>query len=247
MIQGKIALVTGASRGIGKAIALEFAKNGAIVIVNYKNKTREAEDTVSKIKALGKEAFPIRADVSKTNEVKDMFRQIKQRYGSLNILVNNAGVLKDNLIINTNEEDWDHITSTNLKGVFNCLQEAVKIMMINKNGGKIINVTSVVGIYGNAGQAAYCASKAGIIGLTKSAAKELGDIGITVNALAPGLTDTDMLNSLKKELVAKLLERTSLKRIGLPEEVAKGALFLASDLSNYMTGQVLVIDGGLGI
>lgn len=245
MLQGKIALITGASRGIGKAIALEFAKNGALVIVNYKSNENEAALTIQEIKNKGSEALSIKADVSKTDDVKKMFQFIRQRYGPIDILVNNAGVLKDNLVINTAEEDWDMIIDTNLKGTFNCLQEAIKMMMIKPHGGKIINITSSVGIYGNAGQVPYCASKAGIIGLTKSAAKELGEVGITVNALAPGLTFTDMLYSLKEETVQRLKEQTILKRIGSPKEIAKGALFLASDLSSYVTGQVLVIDGGM--
>lgn len=245
MMQGKIALITGASRGIGKAIALEFARNGATIIVNYKENEQEAAQTVQEIKKIGSAAFPVKADVSKVEEVKSMFSCIRQQYGLIDILVNNAGVMKDNLVINTTEEDWDNIIDTNLKGTFNCLQEAIKMMMIKPHGGKIINVTSSVGIYGNAGQVPYCASKAGIIGLTKSAAKELGEVGITVNALAPGLTSTDMLYSLKEELIHTLKEQTVLKRIGSPEEIAKGALFLASDLSSYVTGQVLVIDGGM--
>jgi len=245
MLKGKTALVTGSSRGIGKAIALEFARNGARVIVNYKNNQQQAENVVKEIQSNGGQAISIKADVSKVEEVKSLFEQIKQQWGLLDILVNNAGILKDNLVVNITDQDWDETINTNLKGTFNCLREAVKMMIINPSGGKIVNVTSVVGIYGNAGQAAYCSTKAGIIGLTKSAAKELGEVGITVNALAPGITDTDMLGSLSKQQISQLSNQTSLKRIGRPEEIAKGALFLASELSSYVTGQVLVIDGGM--
>ena len=245
MMKNKVALVTGASRGIGKAIALEFVKNGAKVIINYKNNEEEAEKTLHELRNYCQESMVVKADVSKHEEVEEMFRKVKENYGRIDVLVNNAGILKDNLIINTTNEDWNNVLSVNLKGTFNCLHQAAKMMMVNPEGGKIINVTSTVGIYGNAGQGSYCASKAGIIGLTKSVAKELGEVGITVNALAPGLTDTDMLRSLKKEQVDKLLSQTSLKRIARPEEIAKGALFLASSMSSYVTGQVIVVDGGM--
>ncbi len=244
-MRGEVALVTGASRGIGRAIALEFAKQGAMVIVNYLKNHIEAQRTAEEIIQIGATVLLVKADVSNSYEVAEMFRTIKEKFGKIDVLVNNAGILKDNLIVKTEEQDWDAILNVNLKGTYNCLHEATKLMMSNPNGGRIINVTSSVGIYGNAGQTPYCSSKAGVIGLTKAAAKELGEVGIRVNALAPGLTQTDMLDALDKARVEKLVSRTSLRRIAKPEEIAKGALFLATAMSSYVTGQVLVIDGGM--
>ena len=243
MLKDKVVLITGASRGIGKAIALEFAKHNAKVIINYNDSFEEAERTLQEVRKDCPNAISIKADVSKSQEVKEMFEVIKQNFGRIDILINNAGILKDNLIVNTSEDEWDNVINSNLKGMFNCLKEAAKLMMLK--GGKIINITSVVGVYGNPGQAAYSTSKAGIIGLTKTAAKELGEVGITVNAIAPGITETGMISILKKEQREKLIEQTVLKRIGQPEEIAKVALFLASDWASYVNGQVICVDGGM--
>ena len=210
MLKNKVALITGSSRGIGKAIAIEFAKNGATVVVNYNENEKEAEKTIIEIKKYSPKSFAIKADVSKIEEVKNIFIQIKEKFGKVDILVNNAGVRKDNLIIKTSQEEWSEIIDVNLKGTFNCIQEATKLMILN--GGKIINITSVVGIIGNPGQAAYTASKAGVIALTKTAAKELAELKITVNAIAPGLIETDMVADLAKEQRDRMIKMTTLKR-----------------------------------
>ena len=243
MLKDKVVLITGASRGIGKAIALEFAKQNAKVIINYNDSFEEAERTLLEVRKDCPSAISIKADVSRSKEVEEMFVVIKNNFGGIDILINNAGILKDNLIVNTSEEEWDKVINNNLKGTFNCLKEAAKLMMLK--GGKIINITSIVGVYGNPGQAAYSASKAGIIGLTKTAAKELGEVGITINAIAPGLTETEMIGHLKQEQRTKLINQTAMKRIGMPEEIAKVALFLASDWASYVNGQIICVDGGM--
>jgi 3-oxoacyl-[acyl-carrier protein] reductase len=243
MLKDKVILITGASRGIGRAIAIKCAENGAGVIVNYREHEGYAKEVVDKIMEKGGDAFAIKADVSQIAEVKEMFKMIRERYGRLDVLVNNAGVIQDNLLLMTREKDYDHIVNTNLKGAFFCMQFAVKIMT-NMEKGKIINVSSIVGRYGNTGQIAYAASKAGIIGMTLSAAKELGQFGITVNAVAPGVIDTDMTKDLKSEIKERLIKSISLKQgIGEPEDVAKVVLFLASDLADYISGQVIGVDG----
>ncbi len=243
ILKDKIALVTGASRGIGKAIAQSFSKEGATVIINYKQNQQEAKDVLQKIESTGGKAITIQADVSNKEQVKDMFSEIKKTFGELDILVNNAGIMKDNLIVNTLEEEWDATIDTNLKGTFYCLQQATKMMCLN--GGKIINITSIVGVKGNPGQIAYCASKAGIIGMTKTAAKELGEIGITVNAIAPGLTDTSMISHLSDNQMSKYVNQTPLGRIAEPQEIANLATFLASESAKYINGQIIRIDGGM--
>ena len=242
MLEGKVALITGASRGIGKATAIKFAENRATVVVNYNESKEAADSLVKQIESMGGNALAIKADVKNYNELKEMFNTIKERFGRLDILVNNAGVLKDSLIMMTSESDWENIINTNLKGAFNSIQLASKIMM-RQGGGKIINVSSIVGIHGNAGQAAYSASKAGVIGMTKSAAKELAAYGISVNCVAPGLIDTDMTRHLKPEIRERLISNICMKKMGKPEDVAGVILFLASDLSNYVNGQTIGVDG----
>ncbi len=243
MLQGKVALITGASKGIGRAIAVLFAQQGAIVVLNYLRSEESIEQTMQHIRSFSPGSMAVQADVRKSNDVHRLFSAIQERFGKLDILVNNAGILKDNLILNTEEEEWEQIVDTNLKGTFFCTKEAARMMILN--GGKIINITSVVGVYGNAGQAAYSSSKAGIIGLTKTAAKELGPVGIIVNAIAPGLTETDMISYLTPEQRQQLINQTTMKRIAKPEEIAHVALFLASGFASYITGQVINVDGGM--
>ncbi|CAJ1002173.1 MULTISPECIES: 3-oxoacyl-[acyl-carrier-protein] reductase [Bacillales] len=244
MLAGKTALVTGASRGIGRAIALRLAEAGANVVVNYAGSEAAAAETVAKVKELGREAIMIRANVANAEEVNEMFKEALERFGTIDILVNNAGITRDNLLMRMKEEEWDEVISTNLKGVFNCLKAATRPMM-KQRSGKIINITSVVGVLGNPGQANYVAAKAGVIGLTKTAARELASRGITVNAVAPGFIDTDMTANLPEDVKASMLGQIPLGRLGQADDIAGVVLFLASDAANYMTGQTLHVDGGM--
>jgi 3-oxoacyl-[acyl-carrier protein] reductase len=243
MVKDKVILVTGASRGIGRATALLLAEHGAKVIVNYNNSEREAEEVISTIRGKGQEAIMIKANVANEEEVKKMFSEIKEKFGRIDVLVNNAGIMKSNLLLMTKTEEFDEIVETNCKGVFLCMRATTKMMM-KKMSGKIINISSIVGTNGNSGQMVYAGSKAFVIGLTKSGAKELGMYGITVNAVAPGLIDTDMTKDLNEDIKQDLVNDISLGRIGTPEDVAKVILFLCSELSNYVSGQVIGIDGG---
>ncbi|UCE38203.1 MAG: 3-oxoacyl-ACP reductase FabG [Thermoplasmata archaeon] len=242
MLKDKVILVTGGSRGIGRATALLLAENGAKVIVNYNKSEKDAEEVVTLINEKEGEAIKIKADVSNENEVKEMFSQIRNRFGKIDILINNAGIVQNNLLLMTKTEEFDRIVDTNCKGVFLCMRFAAKMMM-KKRSGKIINISSIVGRYGNSGQVVYSGSKAFIIGLTKSAAKELGMYGITVNAVAPGLIETDMIKGLKEEIIQNLLNNIHLGRMGTPEDVAKVILSLCSDLGDYVSGQVIGVDG----
>jgi len=244
MLNGKVALVTGASRGIGKAIALQLAEAGADIIVNYAGSEGAAADTVAKIKELGRNAIMVKANVANSDEVENMFKAGLDQFGHIDILVNNAGITRDNLIMRMKEEEWDDVISTNLKGVFNCIKAATRPMM-KQRFGRIINITSVVGVLGNPGQANYVAAKAGVIGLTKTTARELASRNITVNAVAPGFIDTEMTAGLPDELKAGMLGQIPLGRLGQPEEIAKVVTFLASDAASYMTGQTLHVDGGM--
>ncbi len=244
-LNGKTALVTGASRGIGRAIAIGLAEAGADVAVNYSGSEAAAAETVKAIEALGRKAIMIKANVGKTAEFDEMLAKTLEAFGGkLDILVNNAGITRDNLIMRMKEEDFDEVIETNLKGVFNGIKAVTRPMM-KQRSGRIINISSVVGVLGNAGQANYVAAKAGVIGLTKSAAKELASRGITVNAVAPGFIVSDMTDKLPEEARAKILSEIPLARMGRPEDIAAAVVYLASDAASYMTGQTIHVDGGM--
>lgn len=240
----KAALVTGASRGIGKAIALELARQGADVAVNYAGSADRAEEVVKEIESLGGKAIAIQGDVANSKRVAEMVQETIQAFGRLDILVNNAGITRDTLLMRMKEEDWDAVIQTNLKGVF-LTTKAVTRQMMKQRSGRIINISSVVGLAGNAGQANYVAAKAGVIGLTKTTARELAPRGITVNAVAPGFIETDMTGALPEGVAGEMLGQIPLGRFGAPEDVAKLVCFLASDDAAYMTGQTLNVDGGM--
>lgn len=243
-LTGKAALVTGASRGIGREIALELARQGADVAVNFSGSEAKANEVVDEIKALGRDAFTVKCDVSNSEEVTAMVKETIDRFGKLDILVNNAGITRDNLLMRMKENEWDDVININLKGVFLCTK-AVTRQMMKQREGRIINIASIVGVSGNPGQANYVAAKAGVIGLTKTTAKELAARNITVNAIAPGFITTDMTDKLTEEIKAEMLKQIPLARLGEPKDIAKVTAFLASDDSSYMTGQTLHIDGGM--
>lgn len=243
-LDNKVALITGASKGIGKATAIKFSRLGAYVIVNYSNSADEASEVVDAIEREGGGACALKADVSNKSEVNSMFESIIKTCGGLDILVNNAGITKDALLIRMTESDWDRVIDVNLKGAYNCTKEASKIMIKNRYG-KIINISSVVGLTGNAGQSNYAAAKAGIIGFSKSMAKELASRGINVNVIAPGFIETEMTGKLSEQMKLKILSNIPLGKYGNAEDVANLASFLASDLSGYITGQVFNVDGGM--
>lgn len=244
MLQEKAALVTGASRGIGRAIALEFAKQGANVAVNYAGSEDKAQEVVEELLQLGVKAFKIQADVSNESSVKNMIKEVINQFGRLDILVNNAGVNKDNLLMRMKESEFDQVINTNLKGVFLCTK-AVTRQMMKQKAGRIVNVASIVGVSGNPGQANYVAAKAGVIGLTKTTAKELASRNILVNAVAPGFISTDMTDALTEEQRKEMQDMIPLAKLGKPEDVARVVRFLASEDANYITGQTLHIDGGM--
>ncbi len=244
MLTEKVALVTGASRGIGRAIALELAKEGADIVVNYAGNKERAEEVVKEIEEMGRKAISIQADVSDETSVKKMIKDTIKEFNRLDILVNNAGITKDNLIMRMKEKDFDDVINTNLKGVFLCTK-AVSRQMMKQRYGRIINMASIVGVSGNPGQANYVAAKAGVIGLTKSTAKELASRNILVNAVAPGFISTDMTAELTNEQKEAMLKMIPLAKLGQPEDIARVVRFLASDDSSYMTGQTLNVDGGM--
>ncbi|MFC5773823.1 3-oxoacyl-[acyl-carrier-protein] reductase [Ectobacillus antri] len=246
MLTGRVALVTGASRGIGRAVALDLARHGASVVVNYAGNEAKANEVVDEIKALGSEAIAVKADVANGEEVAELIKTATDAFGKIDILVNNAGITKDNLLMRMKEEEWDAVINTNLKGVFLCTK-AVSRLMMRQRYGRIINVASVVGVTGNPGQANYVAAKAGVIGFTKTAAKELAARNITVNAIAPGFIVTDMTDVLSEGIKDDLLKLIPLAKLGAAEDIANAVTFLASEKSGYITGQTLHVDGGMAM
>lgn len=240
----KLAVVTGASRGIGRAIALQLASEGANVVVNFSGSEQKAQQVVEEINSLGAKAIAVQANVADNESVQSLMNAAIEQFGSIDILVNNAGITRDNLIMRMKEEEWDDVINTNLKGVFLCTK-AVTRQMMKQRSGRIINITSIVGVMGNAGQANYVAAKAGVIGLTKTTARELASRNILVNAIAPGFITTEMTDALPEEVKSSMLSQIPLGSLGEPEHIAKAVVFLASEDSNYMTGQTLHIDGGM--
>ena len=245
-LSGKTALVTGAARGIGRAVAVRLAAEGAAVAVNYRVSSEKAEETAEEIRAAGGSALTVQADVSDQKSVQEMFSRVLGEFGHLDILVNNAGITRDALLIGMKEEQFDAVIDANLKGCFFCMQEAAK-KMIRQRSGRIISISSFSGIHGNAGQINYSASKAGIVGMTKTAARELSGRNITVNAVAPGFVDTDMTAVLSDKVKEAIFAQIPLKRIARPEEIAAAVAFLAGEDAGYITGQVICVDGGLSI
>lgn len=243
-LEGKKALVTGASRGIGRAIAIALAEAGADVAVNYSGSEAAAIETADAVKALGRQAFVVKANVGVSAQFEDMVKQVVEQFGSIDILVNNAGITRDNLIMRMKEEEFDEVIETNLKGVFNGIKAVTRPMM-KQRFGKIINISSVVGVLGNPGQANYVAAKAGVIGLTKASARELAARNITVNCIAPGFISTDMTDKLPDDMKQSLLGQIPLAKLGSGEDIANAVRFLASDAAAYMTGQTIHIDGGM--
>lgn len=242
----KIALVTGASRGIGRQIAFTLARDGVFVIVNFNGSKDRAQEVVNKIKENGGDGIVYQCNVTDFGQTERMIKDLIKTYGHIDILVNNAGITRDNLIMKMSESDFDDVVETNLKGCFNTIRHLSRQMLRQKNG-KIINISSVSGVMGNAGQANYAASKAGIIGLTKTMARELAGRGVTVNAVAPGFVNTEMTEILSENVKQAAVAQIPLKRFGEPEEIAEMVAFLASDKANYITGQVIHVDGGMAM
>ncbi len=245
-LTGKNALVTGGSRGIGKAVCLELARQGANVAVNYAGRAQAAEEVAAACRELGVEAFAVQADVADAAAVDAMVKEVAARFGRVDILVNNAGITRDKLALQMKEEDFDAVLDTNLKGAFLCMKAVYRPMM-KQRYGRIVNLSSVVGLRGNAGQANYAASKAGLIGMSKSIAKELASRGVTVNLVAPGFIDTEMTAVLPEAAREALLKSIPMARLGQPEDVARAVAFFAAEESGYITGQVLCVDGGMAV
>lgn len=246
MADKKVAVVTGAGRGIGKAIALALAKQGFMVVINYNGSQKRAEEAVEQIKAEGGAAQAYKCNIASYTDTQEMINNIIKEHGSIDVLVNNAGITKDGLLLKMSEEDYDAVLTINLKGAFNCIKHVTR-QMLKQRSGRIINISSVVGVSGNAGQVNYAASKAGIIGITKSVAKELGSRGITVNAIAPGFIETEMTEVLPEDVKKGMVGNIPLGRVGQAEDVAALAAFLASDAAAYITGQVINVDGGMAM
>ena len=244
LVDGRIALVTGASRGIGRAVALALAAEGADVAVNYAGSEKAAQEVAEAIRAMGRRALVVQADVSDAEAVQKMVAAVTSEFGRIDILVNNAGITRDGLLMRMKDEDWEAVLKTNLTGVYNCTKAVTKGMM-KQRYGRIINMTSVVGVTGNAGQANYAAAKAGVIGLTKSTAKELGSRAITANAIAPGFIESDMTAGLPEKNKQEMAAAIPLGKFGQPADVAQAVVFLASDWASYITGQTLHVDGGM--
>jgi 3-oxoacyl-[acyl-carrier protein] reductase len=243
-LAGKVAVVTGGSRGIGRAICLQFAELGAKVVINYVSRPDAAEETKALVETMGGECLVVKFDVSKTSEVQEAFKQITADCGRIDILVCNAGVTRDGLLATMKEEAWDQVMDVNLKGAFNCIKAGCRPMM-KQRWGRIIVITSVVGFAGNAGQANYSAAKAGLVGLTRSSARELASRGITVNCVAPGYIDTDMTSNLPEAVKEKILSEIPLGILGEPGDIAKAVTYLASDDARYVTGQAIHVNGGM--
>lgn len=246
MLEGKVAVVTGASRGIGRAVALKLASEGAAVVINYNGSADKAEEVKSEIEKNGGKAEVMQCNVSDFQACENFIKEVISQFGRLDILVNNAGITRDGLLMRMSEEDFDAVLDTNLKGTFNCIRFASRQMM-KQRCGRIINLSSVSGVLGNAGQANYSASKAGVIGLTKSAARELASRGITVNAIAPGFINTEMTQGLPEKVKEGAVAQIPLGSFGEPEDIAEAAAFLASEKAGYITGQVLCVDGGMAM
>ena len=244
LLENQVVLVTGGSRGIGKSVALACAREGARVIINYAGNVKAAEETVKEISDLGQKCLAVQADVSKLADVERLIEEATAEFGKIDVLVNNAGITRDGLLMRMKEEDWDAVIETNLKGVFLCTKAVIRGMMKQRTG-RIINMTSVVGVMGNAGQANYAAAKAGVIGFTKSTAKELASRGITVNAIAPGFIHSDMTAILPESVKEEMIKAIPIGRMGEADEVADTVLFLASNSARYITGQVIHVDGGM--
>ena len=244
MLKNENAVVTGATRGIGREIAFTLAENGANVAINYRTLNEDVERLIEELKSYGTNIVAVKCDISDEEEVKNFIAESKKQLGSIDILINNAGITKDGLLMRMKEKDFSDVLDVNLKGTFITTREAASIMMKQRHG-KIINISSVVGVIGNAGQCNYAASKAGVIGFSKSVARELASRNITVNVVAPGFINTDMTGVLPEKVKESMLQGIPLKRIGEPKDIANAVLFLASDLSNYITGQVINVDGGM--
>ena len=244
LLNGKVSLVTGGSRGIGKGICERFAQEGATVVFTYLSSDEKAKAFAAELSANGIEAMAVKSDAANYEQAETLINQIVEKYGQLDVVVNNAGITRDNLLMRMKEEDWDAVMDTNLKSVFN-ITKALQRTMLKQRSGSIINISSIVGVQGNAGQSNYAASKAGIIGFTKSIAKELGSRNIRCNAIAPGFIETEMTEALDEKVVQEWRQQIPLKRGGKPEDVANAALYLASDLSAYVTGQTISVCGGM--
>lgn len=246
MLKDKIAVVTGASRGIGRKIALTLAAQGATVVVNYNGSAAKAEEVAKEITEAGGKAEAVQCNVSEFEKAAELMAYVVKKYGRVDILVNNAGITRDNLLMRMSEEDYDAVLNTNLKGAFNCIRHVAR-QMLKQKAGRIINISSVSGVMGNAGQVNYSASKAGLIGITKSVARELAGKGITSNAVAPGFIDTEMTQVLPDNVKAAILEQIPMKHFGSTEDIANTVAFLASDQAGYITGQVISVDGGMAM